>query len=235
MATLEKPGGEDRELCRDSHTCRRATGGPHRLVSESPMSRRHIFAAGLVVLTAGLLLAGCQGQEEPTQPQPTVMPTITPLRESTSEPSPTFTPRPTATARLPTPTRQDNSNLAKAIAEQWGEASPERVATLVTETILGSPAVENIPTLVKVQLQGVLEAQVVDEMGSGLTVSLTEVAYHGDSLFGVTFLVTGTVAVDRGPVEAVDVGVPIILTVDVGSQQVEDSQVDLTGVEVTIR
>ena len=124
--------------------------------------------------------------------------------------------------------------MAEAIAQKWADANPERVAELVVMAILESPEAESVPPLIRVQLKGILEARVADELGNGITVSLTEVAYYGDALFSVTFLVTGTVVVDLGPVDTIEIAVPIILTVNVESQQIEDSQVDMAGVKITI-
>ena len=101
---------------------------------------------------------------------------------------------------------------------------------------MSSPEVEeSVPALLRVSFRGALESAVSDQLGNQLAVSLAEVAYHGDAQYSATLVVEGTMNVDVGPVEAVDVSVPIVLTVDLDSEQAEGSRVDSGQVEVTLR
>ena len=106
----------------------------------------------------------------------------------------------------------------------------------MVEAVLASPDVdEQVPALLKVSLGGLLKAAVVDELGNELGVEVESVAYLGDSTYSVTLVVSGTVAMDIGPVEAIDVSVPVEVTVDLDSEQATAWEADPELAEVTVR
>ena len=150
------------------------------------------------------------------------MPTATPI------PPPTPTPTPVATLAP--------ADAAGPVALMWASDNADKVAELVVEAVMASPEVEeNVPALIRFSMPGILEAVVADELGNQITVSLVEVAYHGDDRYSVTLLVGGTMAVSIGSYEAVDVGVPLIILVDLGEEQVLEWEADIPGTTVTLR
>lgn len=213
--------------------------------------------AGLIVC---ILIAGCTSEAPTAPPSPTAIPTSTlaptetppptptptPAPTWTPEPTwtpvPTWTPMPTATPiPPPTPTPTPVATLAPAdaagpVALMWASDNADKVAELVVEAVMASPEVEeNVPALIRFSMPGILEAVVADELGNQITVSLVEVAYHGDDRYSVTLLVGGTMAVSIGSYEAVDVGVPLIILVDLGEEQVLEWEADIPGTTVTLR
>ncbi|MDE2801767.1 MAG: hypothetical protein OXK21_02660, partial [Chloroflexota bacterium] len=84
-------------------------------------------------------------------------------------------------------------------------------------------------------LGGLVEAAVADYLGNSLGIEVYSGAYHGDATFCVTLVVAGTVAVGLGPVEAVDVATPIVVTVDLDSEQATAWETDVEQADVTIR
>ena len=102
--------------------------------------------------------------------------------------------------------------------------------------MLASPDVEErVPALLRANLSGLLEAAVADELGNSLGIEVDSVAYHSDAVFSVTLVVSGTVAVGLGPVEAADIAVPIIVTVDLDSEQAAAWEADPEQADVTLR
>ena len=92
-----------------------------------------------------------------------------------------------------------------------------------------------MPALVRVGLSGLLQGAIEDELGNSLTVSFIEVAYHGDDRYSITLPVEGTMAVDIGPFEAVDVSVPLIVSVDQDEEQVLEWMADIPQAAVALR
>ena len=203
---------------------------------------------GFVALAA-ILVVSCGGQEQPppapiptAAPVPTVAaviptPTAAPIpTEASVPPTPTPAPVPTeAAAPQPTPTPESTERVAE-IASEWAANNAEAVAELVVEAVLASPDVEErVPALLRVSFGGLLEGVVADELGNSLGVAVNSLAYHGDAIYSVTLLVSGTVVVELGPVEAVDVAVPVIVTVDVDNERATSWEADTEQAEVTIR
>ncbi len=101
---------------------------------------------------------------------------------------------------------------------------------------MASPEIEeNVPALVRVGLPNIVRGIVQDELGNALSVSLVEVAYHGDEGYSVTLLVAGTVAIGVGPIEAADLSVPFIVSIDPDAEQALDWEADLPAAEVSLR
>ena len=122
------------------------------------------------------------------------------------------------------------------IASEWAADNAEIVAELVVEAVLASPDVEErVPALLRVSLGGLLEGAVADELGNSLGVAVDSLAYHGDAIYSATLVVSGTVAVELGPVEAIDVAVPVIVTVDLDDEQATNWEADTEQAEVTFR
>ena len=174
----------------------------------------------------------------PPAPAPTIAPTPPPA--PTIAPAPTEvppTPEPTPTPERPSePTQEQQASRAEAVASEWAANNAEIVAQLVAEAVLASPDVEaQVPALLRGNLGGLLEAAVADELGNSLGVEVDSFAYHGDATFSVTLVVSGTVAVGLGPVEAADIAVPLIVTVDLDSEQATAWEADVEQAEVTIR
>lgn len=213
--------------------------------------------AALVVLA---VLVSCGGEEAaptpppapaaaptPSSPAPTIAPTTAPAPAiaPTPPPAPTIAPAPTEvpptstptpTPRPSEPTQEQQASRAEAIASEWAANNAEIVAQLVAEVVLASPDVEaQVPALLRANLGGLLEAAVADELGNSLGVKVDSLAYHGDATFSVTLVVSGTVAVGIGPVEAADLAVPIIVTVDLDSEQATAWEADVEQAEVTVR
>ena len=171
---------------------------------------------------AALVVVSCGGQEAPTPPAPAPTPTIAPI--PTEVPAPQSTPTPEPTQRV------------EAIASEWAAKNAETVAGLVVEAVLASPDVEErVPALLRVSFGGLLKTAVADELGNSLGVAVDSLAYHGDAIYSVTLVVSGTVAVELGPVEAVDVAVPVIVTVDLDNEQATTWEADAEQAEATVR
>ncbi len=140
---------------------------------------------------------------------------------------PTPTPEPTVVPTLlPTP---EPTERAHAIAYEWAVNDADTVAQLVAD------AEEQVPALLRVSFGGLLKGIVADEMGNALGVEVESLAHHGDAIYSVTLAVSGTVVVEIGPVEAVDLAVPIVVTVDLDSEQATTWEANSEQVEVTIR
>ncbi len=166
---------------------------------------------------------------------PTQAPTVTPAPTQPPTPAPTQTPTPTPEPP-PGPTEEQRAVRAGAIASEWIANNAEIVARLVAEVVLASSDVEDlVPVLLRANLGGLLEAAVADELGNSLGVEVDSLAYHGDAVFSVTLMVSGTVAVGLGPVEAVDVAAPIVVMVDLDSEQATAWEADVERAEVTVR
>ena len=184
----------------------------------------------------------------PPSPAPTIAPTPAPAPTiaPTPPPAPIIapaptevppTPEPTPTPERPSePTQEQQASRAEAVASEWAANNAEIVAQLVAEAVLASPDVEvQVPALLRGNLGGLLEAAVADELGNSLGIKVDSLAYHGDATFSVTLVVSGTVAVGLGPVEAADIAVPLIVTVDLDSEQATAWEADVEQAEVTIR
>ncbi len=131
---------------------------------------------------------------------------------------------------------QDRSEEAGKIAEGWAETKIDEVAGLVTEAVMESSLVkDNVPSVLAGTLQGTVKGAVTDQLGRQLTISLDETVHQTGDLYRATLLVAGSVEVGIGPVEGVDASVPILLTVNVDSGQVESSRVDLLQAKVTVK
>lgn len=211
---------------------------------------RTAFGA-LAALAALAMVVSCGGEEvaptpppapaavpTPPSPAPTIAPTLPPA--PTIAPAPTEmppTPEPTPTPEQPSgPTPEQQAIRAEAIASEWAANNAQIVAQLVAEAVLTSPDVEDqVPALLRANLGGLLEAAVADELGNSLGVEVDSVGYHGDATFSVTLVVSGTVAVGLGPVEAADIAVPLIVTVDLDSERATAWEADVEQAEVTIR
>ncbi|MCY4624248.1 MAG: hypothetical protein OXC99_04490 [Chloroflexi bacterium] len=174
-------------------------------------------------------------------PAPASAPTIAPP-PTKIPPTPTITPAPTKIPPTPTPeppsepTQAQQAARAGAIASEWAANNDETIAKLVVEVVLASPDVEErVPALLRANLSGLLEAAVADELGNSLGIEVDSVTYHGDAVFSVTLVVSGTVAVGLGPVEAADIAVPIVVTVDLDSEQATAWEADPEQADVTLR
>ena len=208
-----------------------------------------------LVALACLAIMACGGQEAappapvPTstaEPIPTEAPTVapTPTRvaapQSTAEPipteAPTVAPIPTRVAAPQSTPSSGSLERVGAIAAEWAAKNTEAVAGLVVEAVLASPDVEEqVPTLLRVSFGGLLKTAVADELGNSLGVEVESVAFHGDSTYSATLAVSGTVAVEIGPVAAIDVAVPIVVTVDLDSERATAWEADKEQAEVTVR
>ncbi len=192
----------------------------------------------VVVTAVCALTVACGDDPDPT---PTAVPTpaSTPTTEPTPTPTPTATPEPTPTPEPPEPTPTPApAEKVGEVASRWADANPHAVAELVMEAIFASSDVEQqVTPLVRLIFQDALERSVADELGNQLTVSLAEVAYHGGSVdqFSATLMVTGAVALDAGPFEAVDVAVPMIVTVDPDLEEATAWEADIPSATVTLR
>ena len=164
-------------------------------------------------------------------PTPAPAPTVAPASVASPTPAPAPTPEPPSE-----PTQEQQDIRAGAIASEWAANNHEIVAKLVAEVVLASPDVEErVPALLRANLGGLLEAAVTDELGNSLGVEVDSLAYYGDAVYSATLVVSGTVAVGLGPVEAVDVAVPLIVTVDLDSEQATAWEADPEQAEVTVR
>ena len=94
---------------------------------------------------------------------------------------------------------------------------------------------DNVPSVLAGTLQGTVKGAVTDQLGRQLTISLDETVHQTGDLYRATLLVAGSVEVGIGPVEGVDASVPILLTVNVDSGQVESSRVDLLQAKVRVK
>ena len=176
-----------------------------------------VFGAVLVLASCGDAQAETTADTTHNDPSPTVAPSPTP----TVEPTP-----------IPTPTPDQTQQVAQVAAE-WTLANPNKVGGLVAEAVLASPDAENLSPLVRVGLGDLVQAFVTDEVGNQIGVNWDSVTYHGGVVFGARFIVAGKIA-DLGPVDLVDVSVPILLTVDLGSEDVTEWEADLEEATVAI-
>ena len=180
---------------------------------------------------AGLAIVACGGQEAAP---PTPAPTST--AESIPTAAPTVAPTPTTVAAPQSTPRSGSYERVGAIAAEWAANNAEAVADLVVEAVLASPDVEEqVPALLRVSFGGLLKTAVADELGNSLGVELESVAFHGNSTYSATLMVSGTVAVEIGPVAAIDVAVPIAVTVDLNSERATAWEADKEQAEVTVR
>ncbi len=146
----------------------------------------------VLALSLLLVLVACTGAD----------PTSTPVPTSTPTPAPTATPSP------------------KPLALQWAGDNAEVIADLVVEAIMAAPEVEErVPALVRLGAPTLLSGIIEDDLGNALTVAFVEAAYEGESRFSATLQVSGSVAIDLGPFESVDVGVPVVILLDTDSEQ----------------
>ena len=222
------------------------------------------------LLMAGLLLAGCAGQDDPepttgaaatTAPAPTLVPTPTPQPTPTPTPAPTPTPQPTSTPTpAPTPTPQPTSTptpaptptpqptatptpepgvslkLAWEATAKWIGENSDLIADLVAVAITEDEEIqEAVPALLRASLQGVLKVAVEDQLGNELALTLANIEHQGGTQFVVAFLVEGTVVVDAGPLNAVDVVAPIYGTIDLATGELTEQYVDTDNTVVTLR
>lgn len=169
-------------------------------------------------------------------PTPTASPTATAVPVSETSATPTPTPTPTIPAVIRNEVYEDR---AAELALAWLPDNAEAVGSMVAEAVMSSTAVEAVSPLARPEFRGLLEGEVEKELGKSLRVGIAEVDYHwdnrGDANVSVTLLVGGTVTIDAVPVEAVDLRVSIVVTVDPELEAAVMGQVDAFTATVTVR
>ncbi len=174
----------------------------------------------LVALPAVLLLMAC-GDPEPELPELTlVTPTATVAATPTPEPS-------------PTPTPGGDIGRANEIAASWVEANPDKVAALVAEAALASDDADDLNPIVLTTFGSLVRAAATDAMGNELSVTLDSAILLPGGQAAAGFLVEGRVT-GLGAVSAVEVSVPIVLTMDLAAETVTLWEVNVPGSTVTI-
>ena len=175
----------------------------------------------LMALLAVLALVAC-GDSEPELPElveqapaATVAPTLLP------EPD-------------PTPTPEGDLGRAAEIALAWVAANPDKMAEMVVEAVLASEDAEDLPLPVRATFGSLLQASVTDQMGNQLSATIDGMtAYSDGTAVVVVVFVEGRVT-DLGAVSAVEVLVPMRLTVDLAAEDVTRREVGVLGSTVTI-
>ena len=142
---------------------------------------------------------------------------------------------------------EHSEDLASDVAKEWVDTERDRLAWVVTRAILEFPGVEEpMATLLRViDISEWSLQDIVDErFDHYLHVSLNEVVSHGDALYSVKLLVSGTVNLENPgwPYEtheefillsAIDVSVPVVLTLDFYDEdQVTEWQADIPNSRV---
>lgn len=177
--------------------------------------------AALAVLT----VVSCGGSEAPT---PAGLEIFDVPATATPSPEPTPTPDPTA--------RPDPTERVGAIVGQWVSDSPDTVAQLVADAVVAAADEEDrIPSLLRVSFGRGLKVAVENEIGDSLAVELQSVSRNADGTYSATVVVSGTVVLEIGPFDAIDLSVPIIGTVDTDSEQATTWTVAAEQVDVTFR
>ena len=144
----------------------------------------------------------------------------------------TATPTPTLPATIRNEVYEDR---VAELALAWARDNADAVASMVAETVMASTAIEAVPPLGRPQLRSLLRVAGENELGHWLSLEIAEVNFHGDDEVSATLLVGGTVMLGPGAVEAVDLTVPIVVTVDPESQAAVMGQADVPAATVTIR
>ena len=121
-----------------------------------------------------------------------------------------------------------------ALTWMWEEEGRDKIAALVAEIILASPEVEKLPPLVGDAFSAMLDDSIA-KWTWNLDPTLDSVTLSAGRQFVATFLVSGTLR-EVGPVDAVDVSMPIQLTVDLDAdpEQVTEWKADLERATVAI-
>ena len=126
------------------------------------------------------------------------------------------------------------------LGQYWAERNPDRVVPVVVEAIMAAPEFAQAPADVRAGAPALLKARVEDEFGSSLSVQMT--AFEGshtlvDVRLTDTFLVSGTIALDLGPFQSIDISVPVVVSVvrDESGEQPIEVTADLAKATVSLR
>ena len=141
----------------------------------------------------------------------------------------------TACAMVPTPLPEPSP-----IGQYWAERNPDKVVPAVVDAIMEAPEFAQVPAQVRVSASDLLTAKVEDEWGNALSVNITGSLMSSslvDVRLTVNFVVRGTIALDLGPFQSIDISVPVVVSVvrDESGEQPIEVTADLAKATVSLR